>query len=453
MDDAFDLSPETEASLEGMAAEHSGETARGAALLDDVHGFFARFVAFPSAHAAVACTLWVAHAHAMEAFESTPRLAFLSPEPGSGKSRALEIAELLVPRPAMAVNMSPAALFRIIGGEEGLPTILFDEIDTVFGPKARDNEDLRGLLNAGWRRGGKTYRCAMHGRKVELETYEAFSAVALAGLGNLPDTILTRSIIVRMRRRAPGERVEPYRRREHSPAGDRLCERLAQWAALHLESLADARPAMPHGIEDRPADVWEPLLAIADAVGGHWPRLAREAAVVLVTDAQDEPASLGTRLLADVRYAFASREQMPTAELLAMLNAMEEAPWGDLRGRPLDGRKLARMLTPYGVKSQTIRIGNGTAKGYRSEDLWDAWQRYLPLSSPEGVTSVTGGTLGGRSAAGEVIFDGADVPDVTDVTQFRVNGETGGGWIGESPDLAAARLARRHVQDAREIRS
>ncbi len=332
-----------------------GPSLDGAELLDDVHGFYCRFVAFPSPHAAVACTLWAAHAHAMEAFESTPRLAFLSPEPGSGKSRALEIAELLVPRPAMAVNMSPAALFRIIGSEEGLPTILFDEIDTVFGPKAKDNEDLRGLLNAGWRRGAKTYRCAMHGRKVELETYEAFSAVALAGLGNLPDTILSRSIIVRMRRRAPGERVEPYRRREHSPDGARLCERLAQWAALHIETLADARPAMPHGIEDRPADVWEPLLTIADAVGGEWLTLTRKAAVALVTDAQDTPASLDTRLLADVRQAFANREQMPTAELLAALNAMEEAPWGDLRGKALESRQLARMLRAYDVKPETIR--------------------------------------------------------------------------------------------------
>lgn len=170
-------------SITGMAnptfAEEDGE-----ALLNEVHGFFCRFVAFPSVHAAVACTLWVAHAHAMEAWESTPRLAFLSPEPGSGKSRALEIAELLVPRPAMTVNMSPAALFRIIGGEEGLPTILLDEVDTIFGPKAKENEDLRGLLNAGWRRGAKTYRCAMHGKDVKLESYEAFSAVALAGLGN-----------------------------------------------------------------------------------------------------------------------------------------------------------------------------------------------------------------------------------------------------------------------------
>jgi hypothetical protein len=390
----------------------------GAALLDDVHGFYCRFVAFPSPHAAVACTLWAAHTHAMDAWESTPRLAFLSPEPGSGKSRALEITELLVPRPAMAVNMSPAALFRIIGGEEGLPTILFDEIDTVFGPKAKDNEDLRGLLNAGWRRGAKTYRVAMHGKKAELESFEAFSAAALAGLGNLPDTILTRSIIVRMRRRAPGERVEPYRRREHSPAGEHLCDRLAEWISSNLDKLAQARPTMPPGIEDRPADVWEPLLAIADAAGGEWPMMAREAAVALVADAADTPASLGVRLLADIRSAFGDREQMATADLLDCLNGMDESPWGDLRGKPIDSRRLARMLSPYGAKPCNIRTATGTPKGYRSEALWDAWQRYLAPLPSESATSATSATsegpmLASLSTAGrEFVADVALVADL-----------------------------------------
>jgi hypothetical protein len=391
----------------------------GAALLDDVHAFYCRFVAFPSPQAAIACTLWAAHAHAMDSWESTPRLAFLSPEPGSGKSRALEITELLVPRPAMAVNMSPAALFRIVGGEEGLPTILFDEIDTVFGPKAKDNEDLRGLLNAGWRRGARTYRVAMHGKKAELESFEAFSAAALAGLGNLPDTILTRSIIVRMRRRAPDERVESYRRREHSPAGERLCQRLAEWISSNADKLVHARPTMPPGIEDRAADVWEPLLAIADAAGADWPRLAREAATALVADAADTPASLGVRLLTDICAAFGDGEQMATADLLDCLNGMDESPWGDLRGKPLDSRRLARMLAPYGAKPCNIRTATGTPKGYRREALWDAWQRYLSPLSTESATSATSATSARPAPASPPTAGGAFVADVADVADFR----------------------------------
>lgn len=393
-----------------------------AALLDDVHGFYCRFVAFPSSHAAVACTLWAAHAHAMEAWDSTPRLAFLSPEPGSGKSRALEITELLVPRPVQAVNVSPAYLFRKVADPEGRPTILHDEIDTVFGPKVRrDVEETRGLLNAGHRRGAMTGRCKMVGKSVETEEIEAYCAVALAGLGDLPDTVASRAVIVRMRRRAPGERVEPYRRRSHQPDGARLCDRLGEWAMLHSRELAKSRPEMPPGVEDRAADVWEPLLAIADAAGGDWPDLARKAAVAMVCEARDTPATLGVRLLTDLRSAFGDAEQMATATLLDTLNGLEEAPWGDLRGKPLDSRRLAQMLKPYGIAPETVRTATGTPKGYKREALWDAWQRYLPLTLPDSATSATSATDSQPVEFNKRANPDAPVADVADVADFRGN--------------------------------
>ncbi|MFY9836972.1 MAG: hypothetical protein WAK55_10950, partial [Xanthobacteraceae bacterium] len=154
----------------------------------------------------------------MNKWESTPRIAFLSPEPASGKSRALEITELLVPNPVAAINVSPAYMFRKIGDEEGV-TLLYDEIDTVFGPRARENEELRGLLNAGHRRGAVAGRCVVHGKTIETEEIPAYAAVAMAGLGWLPDTIMSRSVVVRMRRRHDGEQVEPYRRRVHAAEG------------------------------------------------------------------------------------------------------------------------------------------------------------------------------------------------------------------------------------------
>ena len=97
----------------------------GAAALDDVRAFIGRFCALPTEHAYTAATLWAAHAHVLDAFDSTPRLAFLSPEPGSGKTRALEILTLLVPWPMHAVNATPAALFRSVVnlGLEGLMLI------------------------------------------------------------------------------------------------------------------------------------------------------------------------------------------------------------------------------------------------------------------------------------------------------------------------------------------
>jgi hypothetical protein len=251
-------------------------------LLDDVHKFTGKFIAYPSYHAHVAHVLWIVHTHLMDAWESTPRLAFLSPEPASGKTRALEVTELLVPNPVEAVNVSPAYLFRKVGDDGAKPTLLQDEVDTIFGPKAKENEEIRGLLNAGHRRGAVAGRCVVHGKQVMTEEISAFCAVALAGLGWLPDTILTRAIIIRMRRRAPDEKVMAFRRRVHAPEGHKLRNCLVAWSKRVVDAMTAARPVMPIGIEDRNADLWEPLLAIADGIGGEWPKRAREAATELV---------------------------------------------------------------------------------------------------------------------------------------------------------------------------
>src|SRR5215210_6500028 len=83
-------------------------------LLDELADLFKRYVAFPTEHARVAVVLWVVHCHALEAFDSTPRLALLSPEKGSGKTRTLEVLNLVVPSPLHAVNISAAALYRLV---------------------------------------------------------------------------------------------------------------------------------------------------------------------------------------------------------------------------------------------------------------------------------------------------------------------------------------------------
>jgi hypothetical protein len=382
-----------------LTAEPSGETteaetarpvADAAALLDDVQAFLARFVSYPSAEASVAHTLWIAHAHLMEAWESTPRIAFLSPEPASGKTRALEVSELLVPRAVEAVNVSPAYLFRKVVSDDGAPTILFDEIDTVFGPKAKDNEEIRALLNAGHRRGAVTGRCVVRGKIVETEEIPAYCAVALAGLGWLPDTLMTRAVVIRMRRRAPSEQIEPYRRRVHAAAGLTLRASLEAWAAKVINRVTDAWPEMPDGIEDRDADVWEALLSVADVAGGDWPRRARAAAVALVTEAKDSTPSLGVRLLGDLRTVFDNRDVMATKDILAALIALDESPWSDLKGKPLNARGLAVRLQQYGVKRKLVRIDEWVGRGYARADLADAWSRYLPpLPARESVTSVT----------------------------------------------------------------
>jgi hypothetical protein len=379
-------SHQTNADLDQQVLEHDARA--GARVLDAVYAFLGRFVSYPSEHTHIAHALWIVHTHVMEKWESTPRLAFLSPEPASGKTRALEITELLVPNPVATVNVTSAYLFRKVGGDDPA-TILFDEIDTVFGPKAKENEDIRGLLNAGHRRGATTGRCVVHGRNVTTEEWPAYAAVAVAGLGWLPDTLLSRSIVIRMQRRRANDRVEPYRRRLFEAEGWALRDRIAAWASGAGSSVT--WPELPEQITDRNADIWEPLVAIADAVGGDWPERARVAAVALVADLRDAEPSLGIKLLADLRVVFAGYADLPTKKVLEQLHALEESPWADIRGKPLDERGLAYRLRQYSIRSKTIRYGQLTPKGYAAADFDEAWSRYLP--SPAGsATSATSAT-------------------------------------------------------------
>ncbi len=383
----------------------------GAAVLDDVEHFHRRFNVFPLEAAYVAVTLWDAHAHLIDCFDATPRIAFLSPEPGSGKSRALEVMEPIVPNRMMAADASATAMFRAVSATETRPTILFDEVDAVFGPKAGGDEQLRAFINAGHRRGAGMWRCVGDGSNQTAQEFPSYCAVAMAGLGSLPDTILTRSVIIRMRRRAPNEKVEPWRKRIHEPQGHALRERLSKWAASVRKTVDGAFPEMPEGVTDRPADVWEPLLAVADAAGGAWPERARTACLELVNAArQDDKASLGIKLLTDLRdQVFNGAERMPTAHILVSLNALEDSPWADTGGRPLDARGLAKRLGEYvtddnqPVKARSIRTGDGVVKGYYAGDLADAWLRYCPPPPEKPATSATSAT--------SQLTGGADVAD------------------------------------------
>lgn len=221
---------------------------RSTELLDDLRRFIRRFCVFPDDHSLAAVTLWTTHAHMVEYFHTTPRLALLSPEPGSGKTRVLEVLDLLVPESMFSLSASPAAVFRTLAQRQ--ITLLFDEVDAVFSKKGKDDnhEDLRALLNAGYKRGATIPRCV--GPKHDVVSFRVYAAVALAGLGDLPDAIMTRAVIIRMRRRAPGERVDPFRAREHDALGHDLRDRVATWAADVGPRVGAAWPKLPVGIVD-----------------------------------------------------------------------------------------------------------------------------------------------------------------------------------------------------------
>jgi hypothetical protein len=336
-----------------------------------------------------------------------------APEKRCGKSRLLDIVEGTCHAPLITVNASPAAVYRAIGSDVP-PTLLVDEADTIFsGKNADNNEDLRGLLNA-----GPAIRWDSASRR--LETMPTFAMAALAGIGAMPVTIEDRAVVIRMRRRAPGETVAPFRHRRDRPALTQLAADLAGWLGSHLAELEKAEPEMP--LEDRAADTWEPLTAIADLADGEWPGLARHAALALTAD-HDQAAAVSDRirLLADCRTAFRDADALPTTTtLITRLRADPEAPWCDHGPDGITARRLGILLADYDIRSANIRFGEpiGQVKGYYRADFADAWARYCTPTAGKRPTRP------GRPRPAQ-LWDGSTAgtePPVPKITAKTING-------------------------------
>jgi hypothetical protein len=339
-------------------------------------------------HAPGAVALWTLHAFTIDASFISPVLSITSPVKQCGKSSLLIVLGALVPRGLLAASITPAGVFRTI--EKFHPTLLIDEADTFLG----DNPELRGVLNA-----GHTRKTAIIIRPVgddhEPRIFSSWCAKAVALIGKLPPTLADRSIEVAMRRRMPHELVDQLRQDMIDAECADLQRQAARWALDHLDALKRADPPVPAGLSDRAADCWRPLLAIADAIGGEWPRKARDAATALAGTTDPD---IGAELLTDIRTIFdeytnkagaivpvpneLEEGAIKTEVLLKKLHEMADRPW-PLFGKtekPLSSHKLARLLKPFSIFSaDRVYFTDGRARGYRVDAFDDAFARYLPL--------------------------------------------------------------------------
>jgi putative DNA primase/helicase len=207
----------------------------------------------------------------------------------------LELIGRLSRRPLFASNISPSATFRVI--EAFAPTLIIDEADSFL----RENEELRGVINSGHTRTtAYVIRCV--GQDFEPKRFSTWAAKAIAGIGRLSDTIMDRSIVLELRRKLPQEKIDRLR---HADPGlfETLARKLFRFGKDHCVEIGLARPHLPEALNDRARDNWEPLLAIADLAGGHWPAEARRAALELSAEKPDD-RSMAEELLADIRNIF-----------------------------------------------------------------------------------------------------------------------------------------------------
>ena len=246
----------------------------------------------------LAVALWTMHAHAFEFADNSARLHLYSPAPRCGKTTLLDVIAELTPKPLPTANITMPALFRVI--ERVRPTLLIDEADAFL----KDNDDIRGMLNAGHGRSGQVIRTV--GEDFEPRAFSVFTPTAIAGIGALPPTIADRSITISLRRKKKDEKTERLRRnRTHLSV---LARRSARWVADNRDALANADPELPDELNDRAQDNWRLLVAIADAISAALGKRARDAALKIAGEDRDDE-SYATMCLADVAGVFTLRRE------------------------------------------------------------------------------------------------------------------------------------------------
>ena len=361
------------------------EAVDGAALLDDLTHTYCRFVSLPDG-GAEALALWIVFTYALDAFDVAPILALCSPLKRCGKTTTEDLTVALARRSLAAANITVAALYRTV--EQYAPTLIVDEADTFL----LTNLALRGIINSGHTRATAfVIRTAGH----EPRLFATWGARMIALIGRLPATLEDRAIVLPMRRRAPDERVDRIRRTALRRELDALRHRAVRWVSDHQAALRAADPAMPTELDDRQADNWRPLLAIADAAGGAWATRARATARTLSRSVVEADTAAPIQLLADLRSLFATTPaaKLATATIIRYLTTLADRPWADdAQGGPITPRHLARLLEGFKINARQIRQGRVTRKGYVRADFTDAFRRYLPSETPDprpGIATVT----------------------------------------------------------------
>ena len=329
------------------------ETVSPADLFDEVAAIIPSFIVLDM-NQAYAATLWVAHTYLTAEADTSPLAIINAPEKACAKTLFQTVLGRMSYRPLPASNASLSALFRAV--ESWKPTLFIDEADTFF----RDNAELHGMVNAGYKRGGFVLRSESSGDSFEPRMFSVYGAKSIAGIAlekHLPDSTMSRGIVFNLRRKLPHETVERLRYADGA-VFDRIASKMARFAMDYSQQVRLARPVLPEALSDREQDNWEPLLAIAGCGGAAWVDRATNAALAL-SKAAESTVSTGNELLADIQDVFEKKRSLKisTVDLIEALVADEEKAWATYnRGRPLTPRQLAKQLAAYGIQPKTVRM-------------------------------------------------------------------------------------------------
>ena len=345
----------------------------GKELLDELRAIFKKYLVLPD-NAENTLALWVLFTYSFEAFEHSPRLLIHSPEKRCGKTTLLMLLDFICCKSLRVSSLTASAMFRTI--EAYAPTLLIDEADAFL----KEKEELRGIINEGHIKGGGVIRNVEVGRSHSVRFFNVFCPCAIAGIGKLADTIADRSIIITMRRKFAGEMVERLRGDKGSLFNE-LKQKCSRFADDNFLKLQEADPIISNKINDRSADNWRPLLAIAELASKDWLELAT--VEMNTTDSigyADDDSSIKTLLLSDIKDIFKDYPLsfISSQELCLKLADICESPWNEWRfNQPITPQQLSMILKDFGIKSHQKRMNDKNLKCYHKEHFKDAFSRYL----------------------------------------------------------------------------
>ena len=356
--------------------------------LDRIDHFIRRFLILPNESDYTIVSLWIAHTYFTHKIKTTPRLAIISPEYGCGKSRVLEVLESLTFKGEKLDHHTRSYLMRtvdLIREEFGRsPTLLIDEIDSVFRKNSEEGEATRAFANTGYRATG-FYGITEGDSKKTPTKFKTFAPMALAGKGEvLPESVMTRAVIIRLQRRMGNEYIEDFLTDLVAFEAEELSEELLNWSDYRAQDISTLNPDLP--VRDRDREVWLPLFIVAHLADEAWIKRAEIALANIQEAKSDNTLPRERQLLSDLWKIFQrqDKDKIKSAAIILALIEMPDSEWDTYNfGKPINERALAKKLRTYGIKPAQIRFENGQgAKGYYRSEVESAVKRYLEPSMP-----------------------------------------------------------------------
>lgn len=370
-----------------------------------VNRFIRRFLVLPNEVDYSILTWWVLHTYLIHLCSTTPRLAFISPEYGCGKSRALEVLEELCFGAEKLDFCTRSYLFRRIEEFREItgksPTLLIDEVDNVFANKNSDSAPaLTAFLNTGYRINGSYGITTGEGKNMKPTKFSTFAPIAFAGKGEeaIPEAVGTRSIIFRVQKRLPHQKIEDFFTSEVRQQAEELREWITNWADRHSPEFLIENVEIP--LRDRDREVWLPLYAVAKMSDSE-EDFFEAIQIHQQAKAENEPPR-SRQLLEDCLKVFDLLNEPERLKTISLINGLNELLGGEYSGvrygKGINDRLLAKWLRPYGITPKQIRFGEEGGKGYYKVEFEEVFNRYSvsdPSSLPRTETTETSETEAG----------------------------------------------------------